>query len=91
MPADFRVSITDARGKDAYPIASFTYILVYKEQKDPAKGKALAEFLWWATHEGQKAAPALDYAPLPPAVVKKVEAALKVLTVDGKPVLASSR
>jgi phosphate transport system substrate-binding protein len=91
MPADFRVSITDARGKDAYPIASFTYILVYKDQKDAAKGEALVKFLWWATHEGQKSAPGLDYAPLPPAVVKKVEATLKALTVDGKPVLAAAR
>jgi phosphate transport system substrate-binding protein len=91
MPADFRVSITDAHGKDAYPIASFTYILVYKDQKDAAKGEALVKFLWWATHDGQKSAPGLDYAPLPSAVVKKVEAALKALTVDGKPVLASTR
>jgi phosphate transport system substrate-binding protein len=85
------VSITDAHGKDAYPIASFTYILVYKDQKDAAKGEALVKFLWWATHDGQKSAPGLDYAPLPSAVVKKVEAALKALTVDGKPVLASTR
>jgi phosphate transport system substrate-binding protein len=91
LPADFRVSITDARGKDAYPIASFTYILVYKDQKDAQKGEALVKFLWWGIHEGQKAAPALDYAPLPAPVVKKVEAALKTLTVDGKSVLASAR
>jgi phosphate transport system substrate-binding protein len=91
IPADFRVSITDAKGKDAYPLASFTYILVYKDQKDPGKGEALVKFLWWAVHEGQKAAPALDYAPLPGPVVKKVEGALKALTVDGKSVLASAR
>jgi phosphate transport system substrate-binding protein len=91
MPADFRVSITDARGKTAYPIASFTYILVYKDQKDAAKGEALVKFLWWATHDGQKSAPALDYAPLPDAVVKKVEGTLKGLTIDGKSVLASTR
>ena len=66
MPADFRVSITNAPGKDAYPIASFTYLLVYKDAKDKAKGEALVKFLWWAIHDGQKlrAAP-LDYAPLP--------------------------
>jgi phosphate transport system substrate-binding protein len=91
LPADFRVSITDARGKDAYPIAGFTYLLVYKDQPDAAKGQALVKFLWWATHEGQKAAPALDYAPLPAGVVKKVEATLKTLTVGGKPVLALTR
>jgi phosphate transport system substrate-binding protein len=90
IPEDFRVSITNATGKTAYPIASFTYILVYKDQADAKKGEAIAHFLWWAIHEGQKAAPGLDYAPLPAAVVKKVEAKLKTLTVEGKPVLASS-
>ena len=90
IPEDFRVSITNASGKTAYPIASFTYILVYQDQKDAKKGDAIAHFLWWAIHEGQKAAPALDYAPLPAPVVKKVETRLKTLTVEGKPVLASS-
>jgi phosphate transport system substrate-binding protein len=92
MPADFRVSITNAPGKDAYPIASFTYLLVYQDASDPAKGEALVRFLWWAIHEGQAAAAALDYAPLPKAVVAKVEKTLEVLTVQGKPVsLAASR
>jgi phosphate transport system substrate-binding protein len=85
MPADFRVSITDARGKDAYPMASFTYLLVYRDQTDAAKGRALIDFLWWAIHDGQAAAPALDYAPLPKAVVAKVERELRTLTVQGKP------
>ena len=48
MPDDLRVSITNAPGKDAYPVAAFTYFLVYKEQQDQAKGKALVDFLWWA-------------------------------------------
>ncbi len=92
MPADFRVSITDAAGKDAYPMASFTYLLVYKDQTDPAKGEGLVKFLWWAVHEGQGSAAALDYAPLPKAVVAKVEQTLKSLTVQGKSVnLASSK
>jgi phosphate transport system substrate-binding protein len=90
IPDDFRVSITNASGKTAYPIASFTYILVYKDQTDSKKGEAIARFLWWAIHDGQKAAPALDYAPLPAPVVKKVEAKLKTLTVEGKPVLATA-
>jgi phosphate transport system substrate-binding protein len=88
MPADFRVSITNAKGKGSYPISSFTYLLVYKEQTDAAKGAALAHFLWWAMHDGQKLAPALDYAPLPAAVVKRVEAEVKSITVQGKAVLA---
>jgi phosphate transport system substrate-binding protein len=91
MPADYRVSITDAKGKDAYPLASFTYLLVYKDQADPKKGEAMLRFLWWAVHEGQATAASLDYAPLPKAVVAKVEKTLGSLTVQGKPVpLASS-
>jgi phosphate transport system substrate-binding protein len=86
MPADFRVSITNAKGKNAYPISSFTYLLVYQDQTDPAKGKALVHFLRWAVHEGQPLAGPLDYAPLPKAVVAKVDAELKTITVAGKPV-----
>jgi phosphate transport system substrate-binding protein len=91
IPEDFRVSITNAAGKTAYPIASFTYLLIYKDQTDSKKGQAVGKFLWWAIHDGQKAAPALDYAPLPLPVVKKVEAKLKTITAEGKPVLASSQ
>src|SRR5439155_20820788 len=53
MPADFRVSITNPAGDDAYPIASFTWLLVYRNQPDETKGKTLVRFLWWAIHEGQ--------------------------------------
>jgi len=85
IPDDLRVSITNAPGKDAYPIASFTYLLVYKEQADQAKGKALVDFLWWATHDGQKMASDMQYAPLPEEVVKKAEAKIKSITFQGKP------
>jgi len=91
IPPDYRVSITDAPGKDVYPIAAFTYLLVYKEQTDPRKGEALVHFLWWAIHEGQKMAPALDYAPLPASLVKRVEATLKTITIQGKPALADGK
>jgi len=91
LPGDYRVSITDQPGKDAYPIAAFTYLLVYRDQQDAQKGDALLKFLWWAEHEGQKGAAALDYAPLPKSVVEKVEGTLKGMTVNGKPVLASSK
>jgi phosphate transport system substrate-binding protein len=90
MPPDYRVSITNATGKNAYPISSFTYILIYKEQADAHKGKAIGQFLWWAIHDGQKLAGPLDYAPLPKAVVTKVEATLKTITVGGKSVIASN-
>jgi phosphate transport system substrate-binding protein len=86
MPADYKVSITDARGKDAYPMAAFTYLLVHKDQKDGAKGQALVDFLWWAIHDGQSRAMPLDYAPLPGPVVKLVEGTLKAMTIQGKPV-----
>jgi phosphate transport system substrate-binding protein len=92
MPADFRVSITDAKGKTAYPMASFTYLLIPNDQADHAKGTALIHFLWWAVHDGQQFAAPLDYAPLPKPVVEKVAARIKSLTVAGKPVnVASSR
>jgi phosphate transport system substrate-binding protein len=91
IPDDYRVSITDAPGKDAYPVSSFTYLLVYKDQPDAKKGATLVNFLWWAIHDGQKTAAALDYAPLPKPVVHKLEGTLKKLTVQGKPVLAASK
>ncbi|HET7787902.1 MAG TPA: phosphate ABC transporter substrate-binding protein PstS, partial [Myxococcales bacterium] len=90
LPEDYRVSITDQPGKEAYPIAAFTYLLVYRDQQDAQKGDALLKFIWWAEHEGQNGAAALDYAPLPRPVVEKVEQTLKGMTVNGKPVLASS-
>ncbi|MGZ3426706.1 MAG: phosphate ABC transporter substrate-binding protein PstS [Polyangia bacterium] len=90
MPADFRVSITNAKGKNAYPISAFTYVLIYKEQTDAAKGKAIGQFLWWAIHDGQKLAGPLDYAPLPKPVVVKVEQALRTITAAGKSVIASN-
>ena len=91
VPEDYRVSITDSAGAESWPISAFTYLLVYRDQADAAKGDALLKFLWWAEHEGQKSAMALDYAPLPHALVKKVDATLKKLTVQGKAVLASSK
>lgn len=86
MPADYRVSITDADGKGSWPISSFTYLLVHKDMKDAAKGPALVKFLWWAIHHGQTMAAPLDYAPLPKPVVAMVEKTIHSLTVEGKPV-----
>jgi phosphate transport system substrate-binding protein len=89
MPEDMRVSITNASGATAYPISSFTYLLVYKEQPDQAKGKALVDFLWWAIHDGEKMARDLLYAPLPEDVVKKAEAKINSITYQGKPLRTS--
>lgn len=88
MPADYRVSIVNGSGKDAYPIATFTWLLVYEEAFDYEQGKALAEFLNWAIHDGQKFAAELDYAPLPESVVKQLETTLAGLTYNGEPLLA---
>ncbi|HJQ26108.1 MAG TPA: phosphate ABC transporter substrate-binding protein PstS [Blastocatellia bacterium] len=85
IPDDLRVSITNAPGASAYPISSFTYLLVYKEQADQAKGKALVDFLWWATHDGEAMAKEKLYAPLPAEVVQKAEEKIKSITYQGKP------
>lgn len=77
MPADFRVSITNAPGKDAYPISSFTWLLIPAQSKDAAKGKILADFLNWMVTDGQKMTSALAYAPLPDNVAAKVKDAIK--------------
>jgi len=77
MPADFRVSITDAPGKMAYPISSFTWLLIPEQAQDPKKGKIIADFLVWMLNDGQKMTSQLSYAPLPASVVEKVKAAIK--------------
>ncbi|NPV90873.1 MAG: phosphate ABC transporter substrate-binding protein PstS [Firmicutes bacterium] len=87
MPDDLRVSIVNTPGDDTYPIAGYTYILLYREQDDIAKGKALVNFLWWSTHDGEKIATDLSYAPLPPEVIAKVETSLKSISSQGKKLL----
>src|SRR5512135_1647198 len=85
MPADFRVSLVDAPGKESWPISGLTWILVYKDQKNEGRGKALVQFLKWAIRDGQKMEAPLDYAPLPIAVVEKIDKALKQISFMGKP------
>jgi phosphate transport system substrate-binding protein len=87
---DFRVSITDAPGAQAYPIASFTWILVQREMANATNGRALLEFLWWATHDGQRFATQLGYAPLPAEVMPILETRLKSITAGGRPVLPAT-
>jgi phosphate transport system substrate-binding protein len=77
MPADFRVSITNAPGKDAYPISSFTWLLIPAQSKDAAKGKILVDFLNWMLEDGEKMTTQLAYAPLPDNVAAKVKDAIK--------------
>jgi phosphate transport system substrate-binding protein len=71
MPDDFRVSITNATGKDVYPISSFTWLLVPSKIADPAKKKALVDFVKWMLGDGQNMTEALAYAKLPKTVVAK--------------------
>jgi phosphate transport system substrate-binding protein len=77
MPPDFRVSITNASGKGAYPISSFTWILMYQNPTDKERARVMVDFMKWALTEGQKKAPALSYAPLPKEVVDREMQALQ--------------
>jgi len=72
LPADYRVSITNAPGANAYPISSFTWMLVPLKSPDPAKGKVIKDMLSWIINSGESEAPALSYAPLPKSVAEKV-------------------
>lgn len=81
MPADFRVSIVNPAGKDAYPIASFTWMLFYQSPANKAQAKTMVDFMKWALADGQRFAGDLGYAPLPPAVAKKaIDALAKIKT-----------
>lgn len=80
-------NIWNQAGENAYPIASFTYLIVYKDLdnvKSKEQAQQLLNFMWWATHDGEKLAPELDYAPLSQGVQQKVEEALKVVTYKGE-------
>ncbi|KAF0221507.1 MAG: phosphate transport system substrate-binding [Geobacteraceae bacterium] len=77
MPADYRISLVNQPGKDAYPIVGFTWLLIYEQQKDKTKGKKMVEFLNWELKKGQKMASAILYAPLPENVAKMVEKTIK--------------
>ena len=91
MPEDTRVSLTNTDAKDGYPISSFTWLIVYREQdyggRSRDKAKALVDLLGWIIHDGQQYAEPLHYAPLPKEAVKIAEKVLKSITYDGKPIL----
>jgi phosphate transport system substrate-binding protein len=82
MPADFRVSITNAEGKGVYPISSFTWLLLYENPKDKNQSKTMVDFVKWALSDGQKFCADLGYAPLPEAVVKLELAALAKVKIS---------
>jgi phosphate transport system substrate-binding protein len=83
MPDDFRVSITNASGKNAYPISSFTWMLIPAQIADGGKAKAVHDFLAWMLTDGQTVAPTLFFAPLPKAVVTKEQKQLAQLGGGG--------
>lgn len=82
-----KVSIVDAAGDNSYPIGSFTYLLVYKDQTDQTKGKLLAEFLWWAVHDGQKYSSDLLYVPLPKDIISLNEKTIRLMNNNGQPLI----
>jgi phosphate transport system substrate-binding protein len=73
IPDDFRVSVVNSPNPEAYPIASFTWLLIYKQMDDHVKGAAIVNFIKWAVTDGQKFAQDLDYAPLPVNVVQMIQ------------------
>ncbi|MGZ8455547.1 MAG: phosphate ABC transporter substrate-binding protein PstS [Gemmatirosa sp.] len=83
--SDYRVSIVNAPGAQAYPISSLTWLLVYETQRDSVKGRKLVEFLGWALHDGARYAAPLDYAPLPPALVQRLDRRIATLRVAAQP------
>jgi phosphate transport system substrate-binding protein len=87
LPDDMKVMVTDSSNPQAYPIAGFTWLLIYENQTDAAKADAIAHLSWWMIHEGEKFAKPLGYAPLQGVAVKKAENLIKKIKVDGKPVL----
>ena len=89
LAKDVRTPIVNSPAPAAYPICGLTYILIYQDQKDPARAHALAGLLQWAMLDGQEAAAPLDYARLPEAVVKVNESNMGKLTIAGKPLLAN--
>ena len=83
LPDNMEVMITDSSNASAYPISGFTWLLVYENQTDAAKGDAVAQLTWWMLHEGQQYALPLEYAPLKGAAMKKAEALAKKIKVGG--------
>ncbi|MDA8442826.1 MAG: phosphate ABC transporter substrate-binding protein PstS [Peptococcaceae bacterium] len=87
VPDDMRVNIVNAPGATAYPIAGFSWALIYQQQTDQAKATAMLNFLDYCIHDGQKLAPAMQYAPLPSNLASREEAMLKTVTYQGQPIL----
>jgi len=87
LPEDMKVVITNSANPAAYPIAGFSWLLVYQRQTDYTKGKALVDMMWWAIHNGQQYSTPLYYAPLPQDAVTKAEAQIRSITYQGQVLL----
>ena len=91
IPDDTRVSLTDTSAPDGYPIATFTWLLVYREQsydnRARVRAEALVKMLWWMTHQGQKYAEPLEYSSLPLPAVQKAEKIIRSITFNGQPLM----
>jgi phosphate transport system substrate-binding protein len=91
LPAEMTVSLTDTDAADGYPLAGFTWIVLYREQsyggRTEAKAKDLVQLLWWMTHEGQKYTEPMHYAPLSRKAAQKTDALLRSITYSGKGLL----
>jgi len=90
LPEDMRIMLVNSPNPEAFPIAGFTWLLIYQVQTDAAKATAVTRMLWWALHDGQSYASKLDYAPLPLDAIKKAEVLIKSITVSGAPALPAS-
>ena len=90
VPDELFVSLSNSDGDAAYPITSYSYLLVYENAKDAVKGEALAKYIWWGLHDGQKFSKDLDYAPIPAKVLAKVERRLKELRSGDKKLLSGA-
>ncbi len=88
LPDDMKVMLTNSANQDAYPIVGFTWMLVYVNQTDKAKGDTLAKMLWWAIHDGQKYTEALSYAKLASVAVTKAENEILSIKYQGQPILS---
>jgi len=91
IPDDFRAKIVDAAGSGSYPISSFTWLLVYKDNPNSARAQEIARFLWWGVHQGQAFCKDLYYAPLPTSLVQNEEQAILALTSSGQPLFQGGR
>jgi phosphate transport system substrate-binding protein len=89
LPDDMKIMLTNSSNPAAYPIVGFTWILVYQNQTNKAKGEALANVLWWAIHDGQQYCEPLSYAPLSADAVTKAENEILSMTYQGTPLITS--